>query len=196
MIDPASHLPLIRHIARRYASPADDVFGDLVSEGFLGLHRAAEKFDPERYDAKFSTYAVWWIRCYIMRFLRRTRSVVRRREGHDIPEDFSVDFKLESGSTPVEMLAEERPLADELLEKFERDEEIRQAMERVRKRLNPMELKVLELRLLADRPATLAAIGRQTERSREAVRLAELRLERFLWNYLREFKEEHPHENG
>ena len=40
---------------------------DLVQWGNLGLLEAIEKFEPER-GHRFSTYAVWWIRCYIRRF--------------------------------------------------------------------------------------------------------------------------------
>lgn len=34
---------------------------DLVQEGAIGLHLAADRFDPSR-GYKFSTYAFWWIR--------------------------------------------------------------------------------------------------------------------------------------
>ena len=37
---------------------------DLISEGNLGLYKAAEKFDYTK-GKKFITYAVWWIRAYI-----------------------------------------------------------------------------------------------------------------------------------
>jgi len=35
---------------------------ELVQEGSLGLLRAAELFDPDRYGARFSTYATTWIK--------------------------------------------------------------------------------------------------------------------------------------
>jgi RNA polymerase sigma-32 factor len=40
---------------------------DLVQEGNRGLLRALEKYDPTR-GLKFCTYAVWWIRAYMLKF--------------------------------------------------------------------------------------------------------------------------------
>lgn len=56
------HMGLVYKIARSYARGCRHLtFEDLVSEGFLGLMRAAELFDPARGFA-FSTFAVHWIR--------------------------------------------------------------------------------------------------------------------------------------
>lgn len=43
-------------------------FEDLISEGGLGVLRAAEEFDP-RTGNEFFTYAIWWIRHRVRRFV-------------------------------------------------------------------------------------------------------------------------------
>jgi RNA polymerase primary sigma factor len=51
-------------------------FEDLVQEGNLGLIEAANRFNPER-GFKFDSYAVWWIRRYILFALARVGRIVR-----------------------------------------------------------------------------------------------------------------------
>jgi len=41
---------------------------DLVQEGNVGLMQAVKKYDPFK-GVKLSTYAAWWIRAYIIRFV-------------------------------------------------------------------------------------------------------------------------------
>lgn len=70
-----SHLRLVVRIAHHYGG-----FGmplaDLISEGNLGLMRAAELYDPE-FGTKFSTYASVWIKQRIHRAIANQSRAVR-----------------------------------------------------------------------------------------------------------------------
>ncbi|MEQ1565020.1 MAG: sigma-70 family RNA polymerase sigma factor [Myxococcota bacterium] len=61
--------------ARKLAGPFMDE-SDLVQEGYIGLLRAAKRFDPER-GIRFSTYARWWVRAQMTRAIDHTGRPVR-----------------------------------------------------------------------------------------------------------------------
>jgi len=63
----ASNLRLVVKIAHEYRRTAFQIL-DLVQEGNLGLMQAVKKYDPWK-GVKLSSYAAWWIRAYIIRFL-------------------------------------------------------------------------------------------------------------------------------
>lgn len=70
-----SNLRLIISIARKYA-PRGALLADLIQEGNLGLLKAIEKFDYRR-GFKFSTYATWWIRQSITKYLAEHTRTIR-----------------------------------------------------------------------------------------------------------------------
>ncbi|MCB1652389.1 MAG: sigma-70 family RNA polymerase sigma factor [Alphaproteobacteria bacterium] len=55
------NLRLVVKIAKRYTNRGLP-FGDLIQEGNLGLFKAADKYDPDKFNVKFSSYATWWVR--------------------------------------------------------------------------------------------------------------------------------------
>lgn len=71
----ASNLRLVVKIAHEYRRTAFQLL-DLVQEGNLGLMQAVKKYDPFR-GVKLSSYAAWWIRAYIIRFLMENWRMVK-----------------------------------------------------------------------------------------------------------------------
>ncbi|MGB0638257.1 MAG: sigma-70 family RNA polymerase sigma factor [Myxococcota bacterium] len=49
---------------------------DLVQEGYIGLLRAARRYDPDR-GIRFTTYARWWVRAQMTRALETAGRMVR-----------------------------------------------------------------------------------------------------------------------
>ena len=73
---------LVRHNLKFVVSVAKNYQGmgvsleDLISEGNIGLIKAAEKFDYER-NIHFITHGVWWIRQSILRAISETSRTIR-----------------------------------------------------------------------------------------------------------------------
>ncbi len=49
---------------------------DLVQEGNIGLLEALKRFDPDQ-GVRFNTYAAWWIKAYILKYLLDNARLVR-----------------------------------------------------------------------------------------------------------------------
>lgn len=72
----ASHFRFVLKLAQRYRATGVSL-ADLVQEGMVGLSLAARKFDPDTYDNRFATYAMWWIRAAMQDHVVRSWSLVR-----------------------------------------------------------------------------------------------------------------------
>ena len=62
-----ANLRLVVKIASEFAHASRNLL-DLIQEGNVGLMEAVRNFDPYR-GIRFPSYAVWWVRAYIYRFL-------------------------------------------------------------------------------------------------------------------------------
>ena len=70
-----ANLRLVVKISYEYRRAHKNLL-DLIQEGNVGLMQAVKKYDPYR-GVKLSSYAAWWIRAYILRFILNNWRLVK-----------------------------------------------------------------------------------------------------------------------
>jgi RNA polymerase sigma-32 factor len=230
-----SNLMLVVKIAYEFRTQFQNML-DLIQEGNYGLLRAVQKFDPFK-GVRLSTYASYWIRAYMLKYLldnwrlvRVGTTNVRRKLLYNLK---TIQSKLEEGGGEAgpRLLAEkfgasEQDVIDiqqslgamdtsihqkvgdgggrELLETIPSGandmsddlsnsqimQKFQSAIAVFKKELKPVELDLLEKRMLSDTPLTLREIGELHGVTREAIRQTEERLMKRLKTYFtKELKE-------
>lgn len=182
---------LIHMVAQAYRR-AGIRYEDLVQEGAMGLLRAAETFDPER-AVRFGTYAVYWIRSKVQRYIEHQRretnpfmAGVASVEGDDgrrhIPRTRTMSLETpldaegertlsETVSNPDEVTPEKRAMEGQ-----EESRVVREVWEACKQLGDPRLEVIVRRRLLSKTPETLAQVGRRLRLSREGARLLEARV--------------------
>jgi len=110
-----SNLRFVVSVAKKYQNYGLSL-EDLISEGNIGLIKAAKRFDETR-GFKFISYAVWWIRQSILQAISQKSRLVR------LPLN------------KVDMVTRMRKIYQELEKEFDREptpEEVAEAMETTR----------------------------------------------------------------
>jgi RNA polymerase primary sigma factor len=186
----SSNLAFVVAVAKKFANRGARL-DDLIQEGNVGLMKAIEHFDPKK-NVRFATYAVWWIRAYITRYLKDNRSQVRGGEAErGSMVDFSLDATIdeEGETTFLDRIEDSGPSPQQVYLSREQDTEIQEALAKVRKRIGDLGWDILTERLTQDKPLTLEELGQRWGVSRERVRQVELKTKNFLERYLSAFNE-------
>ncbi|NQY91396.1 MAG: RNA polymerase factor sigma-32 [Deltaproteobacteria bacterium] len=70
-----SNLRFVVKVAREYQRAVHNLL-DLIQEGNVGLLEAVRRFDPHR-GVRLPSYAVWWIRAYVIRYVMNNFRMVK-----------------------------------------------------------------------------------------------------------------------
>jgi len=227
-----ANLRLVVKIAMEYRRAWTNTL-DLIQEGNVGLLEAVQRFDPYQ-GVKLSSYAVYWIRAYILKYILDNMRSVRmgttraqrklffrlnkekrelERQGFkseprllaerlDVSEDdviemegrlarpdLSMDAPLrrdEPGETYGDQMSGGEASAEQQLGDSELRRVFLEKIDEFAESLDARERRILEERILATEPRTLAEMGKDFEVSRERVRQLEARIVKNLRAFLKE----------
>jgi RNA polymerase sigma-32 factor len=200
-----SNLRLVVKIAMEYRRAWTNVL-DLIQEGNVGLMQAVRRYDPYQ-GVKLSSYAVYWIRAYILKYILDNFRVVRlgttraqrklffrlnrekrelERQGFEASPPLLAERLEVSEADVVDM--EQRLAKSDL--SVDADEELRRVfMGKVKEfasGLGERERRIVDERILAEEPRTLQELGDEFGVSRERVRQLEARVVSQLRTFLSE----------
>jgi RNA polymerase sigma-32 factor len=226
-----SNLRLVVKIAMEYRRAWTNAL-DLIQEGNTGLMEAVQRFDPYQ-GVKLSTYAVYWIRAYILKYILDNMRSVRmgttraqrklfyrlnkerrelERQGYEATPKLIAERLEVSEEDVVDMqqrlsrpdLSMDAPVHDEdgsatygdfmtgddtSAEQSLGDRELRRVfleqIDSFKHELEARDLQILEQRVLAEEPRTLADLGEEFGVTRERVRQLEKRLVGRLRDHMR-----------
>jgi RNA polymerase sigma-32 factor len=224
------NLRLVIKIALTFYHHFSTSLMDIIQEGNLGLVHAIKRYDPFR-GIKFSSYASFWIRAYILRFLMDNLRLVKigttqtqrkllyhlRQEKERMekmglctcqtclpaalgieqdkviemeqrlaePEQ-SLDIPVgeKSRETLNDHMTVDKTLLDEELARQELRQLLSEKLKQFKMQLTIKERKILESRLLSEKPATLQELGTAYGVSKERMRQIEMRLKTKIKEYL------------
>ena len=228
-----ANLRLVVKIAMEYRRAWVNVL-DLIQSGNVGLMEAVQRFDPYQ-GVKLSTYAAYWIRAYILKYILDNFRIVRlgttraqrklffrlnkekrelERQGFEVEPKLlaerlevseadvvDMDQRLSEGDLSLNAPAHrDEPTRAEFgdfvssrepsAEQNVADAELRRVfLAKVREfaeGLDARDRKLVEERVLADEPKTLAELGAELGVSRERIRQLEVRIVNRLREYLKQ----------
>ena len=153
------NLRFVVNIAKNYRN-SNVPFADIISEGNLGLIRAAHKFDSTK-GVKFISYAVWWIKNSINECIEKYNrdNETLSYDDYTINKCTDLDHKFEQ-------------INEDFEEKINNIQSRKDAIESLMKCLHVREIKILTLffGLNGGREMTLEEVGKEMCLTNERVR--------------------------
>ena len=153
------NLRFVVNIAKNYRNN-NVPFADIISEGNLGLIRAAHKFDSTK-GVKFISYAVWWIKNSINECIEKYNrdNETLSYDDYTINKCTDLDHKFEQ-------------INEDFEEKINNIQSRKDAIESLMKCLHEREIKILTLffGLNGSREMTLEEVGKEMCLTNERVR--------------------------
>ena len=153
------NLRFVVNIAKNYRNN-NVPFADIISEGNLGLIRAAHKFDSTK-GVKFISYAVWWIKNSINECIEKYNrdNETLSYDDYTINKCTDLDHKFEQ-------------INDDFEEKINNIQSRKDAIESLMKCLHEREIKILTLffGLNGGKEMTLEEVGKEMCLTNERVR--------------------------
>ena len=153
------NLRFVVNIAKNYRN-SNAPFADIISEGNLGLIRAAHKFDSTK-GVKFISYAVWWIKNSINECIEKYNrdNETLSYDDYTINKCTDLDHKFEQ-------------INEDFEEKINNIQSRKDAIESLMKCLHEREIKILTLffGLNGGREMTLEEVGKEMCLTNERVR--------------------------
>ncbi|MCU1282636.1 MAG: polymerase sigma factor RpoH, partial [bacterium] len=113
-----------------------------VAEGNIGLLEALERFDPSR-NVRFISYAVWWIRAFMLAHIQRQWSIVHSPLSNERAKLF---FKLKRARARVMSALGATASPDEI------EDAIAESLQSSRERVHEMSVRLDERDLSLDAP--------------------------------------------
>lgn len=202
-----ANLRAVVKIASRYQR-SDVGLIELIQEGNLGLLQAVNRFDPER-GVRLVTYASWWIRAYVQRYLQSRQHHLAHLLEPDLSRHFEGDGESDEENrpmrhVPVREVSLDQPIANDsrhplsaMIADDAPDQEsvfLDKEAEKIRYQwvrdgigeLDAQEKQVITSRYLRDRPCTLKEIGEELGLSRQRIHQIELKARRKLGEALKD----------
>ncbi|MGR3313011.1 sigma-70 family RNA polymerase sigma factor [Roseovarius indicus] len=146
---------------------------ELISEGYLGLIKAANLFDLDR-DVRFSTYARWWVRNHVTTTYMRLRTIVDGPRGTTRGVGRNLAPVTSDNDLVDELHCPEKTAEEQLINKSD-SESARKSIVDAMQELSSFEREIIIARNLQTPSATIDVLSKRFGVSGERLRQIERR---------------------